>query len=392
MMRDIRTIKGLSDRRRLPRLGKIRLGIRQIKPGGGEYPAEVDYFVCPPEVRRVYGDRPTALRIMIPVEDTTQVFPQAYKWYGSSSGLKCKGDSQVAIRRWADVEPALQATLSGPHEANDLVEIPCPCSRLKSRECGVRAHLMVLLPEVSLSGVYQIDTGSISNVIEMNSSLDFLRSLLGRIAMIPLTLKREPVEMTHDGKKRVHHLLKLTFDGDLDAVGRIRDASRHDLLPALALPAPADDRIDVHAQLQEAEPVDMEQVVDVAGSTDRNGETQATARSEPPSQPATPEIATMSSAEKDTKPTRASAPPEGDRRSPEWDQRSQHAAPVSIGPTPTQTAIPAPPAASTQSPVNGRTCACGKQVSDSVVAYCRRYFAEIVCMDCQKTRFAVKRP
>jgi len=241
--RPINTIKGLSERRRLPRLGKIRLGIKRTGAAGA-VPTEVDYFVCPPEVQRVYGPRPTALRIMIPVEDTSQVFPQAYKWYGLGSGLKCKGDGQIALRRWADVEPDLKARVGGMHEPNDLVEIPCPCPRLKTGECGVKAHLMVLLPDVSLSGVYQLDTGSVWNLIEVNSSLDFLRALLGRVALVPLRLRREPVELVHEGKRRLHHLLKLSFDGDLQAVQRVRDTVTHGPLPPLALPIPSDEGLD----------------------------------------------------------------------------------------------------------------------------------------------------
>ena len=41
-------IKGLSEQRRLPRLGKIRLGVKKKNQKGIEYPASTDYFVCPP--------------------------------------------------------------------------------------------------------------------------------------------------------------------------------------------------------------------------------------------------------------------------------------------------------------------------------------------------------
>jgi len=53
-------IEGLSDRRRLPRLGIIRLGIKAIsEKTGNEYPKEVPYFVAPDEVRSIYGEQPT---------------------------------------------------------------------------------------------------------------------------------------------------------------------------------------------------------------------------------------------------------------------------------------------------------------------------------------------
>jgi hypothetical protein len=62
-------IKGLTQVRRLPRLGKIKMGIKVKTTLGVEYPQKTDYFVVPPEVADVYGDRPKALDIIIPVED-----------------------------------------------------------------------------------------------------------------------------------------------------------------------------------------------------------------------------------------------------------------------------------------------------------------------------------
>lgn len=355
--REIHGIKGLSERRRLPRLGKIRLGIKKTGSGGAAFPAEVDYFVCPPEIQRVYGPQPKALRIMIPLEDTSQVFSQAYKWYGSGSGLKCKGDGQVALRRWADVEPGLQAKIGGAHpkgseahDANDLVEIPCPCPRLKSGDCGVKGHLMVLLPEVSLSGIYQIDTGSSWNIIEINSSIDFLRSLLGRIAMIPLTLRREPVELVYENKRRVHYLLKLTFDGDLKTVQMLRETATTRAFPALALPIPSD----------EGNGISSEPLAEIAPPPPPPPSAPA------PTSPPPPPIATPVPAPAPPDPPALAAPPNASPATP---------------------AIPPPAAHAPGVPGPSPACACGAVPSKNVADYSRRYFNETICLTCQKKRF-----
>lgn len=237
----IRQIKGVSDLRRLPRLGKIRLGIKKLSRSGQEYPVEADCFVCPPEVQKVYGERPKELRIMFPVDDATQIFPQAYKWYGANAGLKCKGDGETAIRRWADLEEPLRQEIGGRHDDNELVEIPCSCFRLESGECSEKGNLMVILPDVNLGGVYQIDTGSFYNIVELNSTIDYLKALLGRIALIPLTLRREAVEIPFQGKRRTHYLLKLIFAGDLATVQRIREQTRWLPSPRFELPEPTED-------------------------------------------------------------------------------------------------------------------------------------------------------
>ena len=89
-------IKGLSEIRRLPRIGLIRLGIKKKNAKGMEYPAAVDYFVVPDEVKKVYGEQPRELDIIFPLDEVDDIFPQFYKRYGHSKGLVCKGDGETA--------------------------------------------------------------------------------------------------------------------------------------------------------------------------------------------------------------------------------------------------------------------------------------------------------
>lgn len=71
-------IKGTTDVRRLPRLGKIRLGLKVEGATKSPYPQPTDYFVCPAEVAAVYGQKPMKLDILFPVEDD-EIFAQ--QWY-----------------------------------------------------------------------------------------------------------------------------------------------------------------------------------------------------------------------------------------------------------------------------------------------------------------------
>ena len=79
-------IEGLSQVRRLPRLGKIRMGIKVKNAAGIEHPQKTDYFVVPPEVAKVYGDKPKSLDIIIPVEDDDKWAAQYYKLYSMTQG------------------------------------------------------------------------------------------------------------------------------------------------------------------------------------------------------------------------------------------------------------------------------------------------------------------
>lgn len=219
-------IKGLSEQRRLPRLGKIRLGIKKVsQKTGNEFPAETSYFVIPAEVAKVYGETPTELDVMIPVEDTAISIPQAYEMYGTGKGLKCIGDGEIAYRN--------------DEKTQDMTEIECPCEHL-GVDCKQRAHLRVILPKVNVGGVYQIDTSSYNSIIDLNSSMDYIRALIGRVALVPLKLKRKPTETHHDGKKQTHYTLKLELEADINFINQLRENTQRILLQSTqySLPPP----------------------------------------------------------------------------------------------------------------------------------------------------------
>ncbi len=50
-------------------LGKIRLGIKKRRDNGDTYAVLTNYFVCPDEVKKVFGEKPKELQIMFLTED-----------------------------------------------------------------------------------------------------------------------------------------------------------------------------------------------------------------------------------------------------------------------------------------------------------------------------------
>ena len=348
---DIRCIKGLNDRFRLPRLGKIRLGIRREGANGKRHPVDLPHFVVPDAVKRVYGAEPTELKILLPSEDLREILPYAYKWYGASAGLKCKGDGEVAIRRWAEVEPALQATIAGPHAPNDLVGIPCPCPRLKNGDCTLKAHFLFLLPEVSVSGVWQIDTQSRANVLELSSVFRFLQRILGRVAMLPLTLRREPVRRIVEGTPKTQHLLKLTYDGGLTTLPPTLQATPSSLVQGPLLP---------HASGSNG-----------SGTTDTSHlmlPAATSAQAHATADPAPAEAHEASATPVAAADVHETPPPPS-------------TAPASPSPVP---ATDQPP--HNDSPGTPPGCGCGTRVTARIAEYSQRVFGQILCITCQKHR------
>lgn len=209
------TITGLSSTMRMPRLGKIRLGIKVKNAKGTEYPKDVDYFVCPPEVQEIYGGQPKELDVLIPASDPALYFPQALKWY-KGARLVCKGNGETATRI--------------NEETGNMFEMACPCEQLHDPQsnpkgpCRPRANLMVILPKVSMGGAYQVDTGSTNNIVNINSTLKWVESMLGRVAWVPLTLKRVPTKIQTPDGTTTKSLLALEFKGNMQDAAALRQS------------------------------------------------------------------------------------------------------------------------------------------------------------------------
>ena len=163
----------------------------------------------------MYGEQPTELDIMFPVNDRSIIFPQAYEYYGSARRLLCKGDGTEAIR-W-DTQKL------------SMVPTSCPCDLL-GNGCKQRAHLQVLLPKVKSTGIYQIDTSSENSIIAINSYLDMLapidqpeQGILGYFAMVPLKLRRVPRDIYPNGMHRTTYPLELELDATEEEITSLRE-------------------------------------------------------------------------------------------------------------------------------------------------------------------------
>jgi len=235
----ITRIKGLSEKRRLPRLGKIRLGIKKkSSKTGAEYPAEVPYFVVPDEVQKVYGDKPTEIDVMFPLDDIDAVFPVSYKYYGSGKGLKCNGDGEIAY--------------CADEKTKEVIEKKCPCNLLEEGKCKQSGTLSVILQKINVGGVYQITTSSFNSIVDLASGIDYVKALIGRVAMVPLKLRRVETETHHEEKKQTHHYTLQVMDANIDAINQLRGDTIRVLehTSRIALPEPINEN-------PELDPVDI---------------------------------------------------------------------------------------------------------------------------------------
>jgi len=213
-------IKGISEIVRLPRLGKIRLGVKEEGDDGSLYPVPTDYFVCPDEVKGVFGGKPKELRIMFPSEDSEQWASQYLRCYCPSRRLICRGDGETAVAR---VYMKAGENQSAEAAAPILEEIPCTpasCCYYQSGQCRRVMNLQFLLPDCPGFGVYQLDTTSFHSMKNINSALAFIRSICQRVSMIPMSLQLVEQEVQPEGWAKMAHVLSLTCPYSLAEVQR----------------------------------------------------------------------------------------------------------------------------------------------------------------------------
>ncbi len=111
-------VKNVSDRRRLPRIGKIHLGVKATaKDGSGkQYPKAVAWFevhgddTTPMEAAAafldVYGEKPEEIDVVFISNDPKHLPDPWYKAYGGSTGLVClSDDTEILTRRgWLGID------------------------------------------------------------------------------------------------------------------------------------------------------------------------------------------------------------------------------------------------------------------------------------------------
>jgi len=216
-------IDKVSDIRRMPRLGKIRLGIKVQTEGKNPYPRATDYFVVPEEIQDFVGETPKKLNIMFPSEEVDKLAQQWLRCYSLTQGLVCKGDGITATRKMdVDTGDIARSTTREWEFRDSWGCDPDHCEQYQEKQCRRVMNLLFLMPDVPGVGVWQLDTTSFYSIVNINSCADLIRRICGRISFIPLTLSLEPLEVSPPGiKKKTVHILAIRSDIKLAEIQKL---------------------------------------------------------------------------------------------------------------------------------------------------------------------------
>lgn len=173
-------IKSLVERMRLPRLGVIRLGIKETNARGTEYPKEVPFFVVPDDLKGVLEPRPTRIPVLFPSDEPERVLAADYiRYQGKLLTLKCDGET------FREIAPSGQESTGRCRKAP---REKCPCG------AEAKARLNVIVLDGPL-GIYQVLIGGEQRIADLLSELLVFRQALGRLTEILFYLERVPTEI-----------------------------------------------------------------------------------------------------------------------------------------------------------------------------------------------------
>jgi hypothetical protein len=244
-------IKGISERRRMRRIGKVRLGKKTENSSGKEYPVALDHFNFEdaPDLISMYGDNCKEIDVMIPNENVDAFFPQERKCY-RTSGLFCRGDGENATRvnvGLSDGDKNSKAVPKGQPldpegmghikeqgmkvDVGDMYDLPCSgedCHFTEKKLCKPIGRFLFLVPNAPKIGIFEISTTSYNSIVELNSAIDTIRGVAGRISMIPLKLKLVPkdAKIPKSTMKKVIHHLVMEFNGSFSDLSKYRGATQ----------------------------------------------------------------------------------------------------------------------------------------------------------------------
>jgi len=221
----------------MPRLGKIRLGLKVQPDQGNPYPRATDFFVVPDEIKEFLEDKPKKLDIMFPTEEVDKFAQQWLRCYSLTQGLVCKGNGRVATRKM-DVETgdiAHSTTQEWVFRADWGCD-PETCEQYQEKQCRRVMNLLFMMPNVPGFGCWQLDTTSFYSIVNINSCIDLIRTICGRISFIPLILSLEPIEVSPPGiTKKTVRVLTIRSDAKLADIQRLGTVPRERItMPSMA--------------------------------------------------------------------------------------------------------------------------------------------------------------
>jgi len=227
-------IKGLTDRgAAFPEIGRVRKGAKKTKNAPG---SDLDYFRVEFDeqetrtadaFKAVYGDKPDEINILLPFNGVDENF-EAWREAYVRGGLIHRCDGEQVIYEVNQSTGEKVVVNAQPFKA---------CNR--SSNCKPVGRLKVLVPELQRLAYLTVLTGSVHDIMNISQQLEALLQMRGKLAGIPLKLRRRPREIStpsgENGKRARRTKWLLSVEADPDWVKCQLTAMKQAALPGNGL-------------------------------------------------------------------------------------------------------------------------------------------------------------
>lgn len=187
-------IKGLTDKQaRFPKIGTIRKGSPKQE---GKIGRDLTYFRFDTQDSdaaqafvQAYGKEPREINVMLPYQQTEQVFPSwMEEWAASSLIRRCDGEQQCLY-------------LNSDRKSYSKKPIQCAAPQCNCKPVG---RLTVVIPELRRLGYVEVLTHSKFDILGLTENLVAIEQASGDLRGIPFVLSRTRRSISVPmGEKRV---------------------------------------------------------------------------------------------------------------------------------------------------------------------------------------------
>jgi len=303
-------ITGLTDRGlAFPEIGQLRKG--GAKDANGYVGKDLNYFrvtfdeaetTAIETFKRVYGDQPKEINILLPFDDIDRVWDAWMEAYPAGR-MVARTDGTKYIYR---VDPKTGEVLvkNGepytPYHDGEVVAVVINGKGVKEQiKCKATGRLKVVIPELQRLAYVTVLTTSIHDIGNISAQLEAIKKVNGgRIVGIPLVLRRRPKKISTPSAngqraRRVKYMLSIEADPEwvkaklLEVKALALPGNGFALLPSTT-PEPEPPHED-HEEIDDGEYTDDEDTDDLPGQPSMETEPAPAEKKPAPVRPYDPE-------------------------------------------------------------------------------------------------------
>lgn len=211
----------------LPRIGKVRIGIKaKSERTGKEYPKAVDYFVATGKYaelfKREYGDKPQTIHVVFIDEDPAQSCSEEYEFRDDSGALVAKGDGST-FEVWSRKDEQYIKISTA-----DMPDVMQKVEQEFSSPAGWRIKLTLrfIMPKIrGIVGYWQFETlAQRSTIPQVRDAFDAMQDNRGFIRGILFDLNVEMHKSNKPGQKSTYPVVSLVPNHSEENVRMVKGA------------------------------------------------------------------------------------------------------------------------------------------------------------------------